>query len=427
MVGALSVTETISYGILAYAFTVFIAPMRAELGWSVASLTGAYSLGLLTAGIAAVPLGRWLDEHGARLPMSLGSLLAAALLLAWSAVGTPWSFYLIWAGLGVAMAALLYEPAFVVLATWFRRDLGRALTVLTFLAGFASVIFIPLAGFLVDAYGWRTAVRLLAAVQLATFPLHALLLRRRPADLGLAVDGFRSPVGEETPATDGLTAGEAFARPDFRRLAIAFSLSTFVITAIGVHLVPLLVATGTSLTAAAGIGGAIGLMALPGRVILTPLGDVWPRRLVAAGIFGLQALGLLTLFGWSGTSFALWAFSTARYTRGRRALQRIGRGGTFVGRMARSAVRTSSKVTKAFGLACWITASSLRERFLGITLNAMLTSPSRPLAFITVTVQPASRSAVVTSALFVGVTTRIRVLPSASQSLMVQPTRVPVA
>jgi MFS family permease len=308
MVGALSVTETISYGILAYAFTVFISPMQSELGWSVASLTGAYSLGLLTAGIAAVPLGRWLDEHGARLPMSLGSLLAAALLLAWSSVGTLWTFYLIWAGLGVAMAAVLYEPAFVVLAIWFRRDLGKALTVLTFLAGFASVIFIPLAGFLVDAYGWRVALRLLAAVQLATFPLHALLLRRRPADLGLAVDGLRSPVAEETPATEGLTASEAFARPDFRRLAIAFSLSTFVITAIGVHLVPLLVATGASLTAAAGIGGAIGLMALPGRVILTPLGDVWPRRLLAAGIFGLQALGLLTLFGWGGTAVALWSF-----------------------------------------------------------------------------------------------------------------------
>jgi MFS family permease len=308
IVGTLSVTETISYGVLFYAFTVFIAPMQAELGWSVAAITGAYSLGLLTAGIAAVPIGRWLDEHGSRLLMSVGSLLATVLLLAWSAVDSLWAFYLLWAALGVTTAAVHYEPAFVALATWFRRDLGKALTVLTFLAGFASVIFIPLAGFLVDAYGWRMALRLLAAVQLTTFPLHALLLRRRPADLGLAVDGFRSPVAEETPATEGLTAGEAFARPDFRRLAIAFSLSTFVITAIGVHLVPLLVATGTSLTAAAGIGGAIGLMALPGRVILTPLGDVWPRRLLAAGIFGLQALGLLTLFGWSGTSFALWAF-----------------------------------------------------------------------------------------------------------------------
>ncbi|MEX2543341.1 MAG: MFS transporter [Trueperaceae bacterium] len=313
MVGALSVTETISYGILAYAFTVFIAPMQAELGWSVAAITGAYSLGLLTAGIAAVPVGRWLDEHGARLPMSAGSLLAGLMLFAWSGVDSLWAFYLLWAGLGFAMAAVLYEPAFAVLAAWFRRDLGKSLTVLTFLAGFASVIFIPLAGFLVEGYGWRSALRVLAVIQLTTFPLHALLLRRRPADLGLAPDGAAATVVGDSRADHGVSSGEAFARPDFRRLAVAFSLSTFVITAIGVHLVPLLVAAGSTVTAAAGIGGAIGLMALPGRIVLTPLGDVWPRRFVATGIFALQAIGLLALFAAAGTTAAvsaaaLWAF-----------------------------------------------------------------------------------------------------------------------
>jgi MFS family permease len=311
MVGALSATETISYGILAYAFTVFIAPMRLELGWSVAAITGAYSLGLLTAGLTAVALGRWLDEQGARLPMSLGSLLAAALLFAWSNAGPNagglWTFYLLWAGLGVAMAAVLYEPAFAVLATWFRRDLGKALTVLTFLAGFASVIFIPLAGLLVDQHGWREALRWLALIQLGTFPLHALLLRRRPADLGLGPDG-EAVVHTSPESHTGVTSREAFARPDFKRLAIAFSLSTFAITALGVHLVPLLVSAGHSPTGAAGIGGLIGLLALPGRIVLTPLGDVWPRRLVAAAIFGLQCLGLLALLVGPGAATPVWTF-----------------------------------------------------------------------------------------------------------------------
>lgn len=306
MVGALSVTETISYGILVYAFTVFIAPLKAEFGWSVATITGAFSVGLLTAGLAAVPVGRWLDEHGARLPMSLGSVLATALLLGWSMVDSLWAFYLIWAGIGLAMSAVLYEPAFAVLARWFRRDLGKSLTVLTFLAGFASVIFIPLAGSLVESYGWRSALRLLALAQLATIPLHWLLLRRQPSDHGLRPDGALSDAVTVKPAGAGVSAAEAFARPDFLRLAVAFSLSTFVITAVSVHLVPLLVASGTTLGAAAKIGGAIGLMALPGRIVLTPLGDIWPRRLIAAGIFALQALGLLALLG-TGAA-ALWAF-----------------------------------------------------------------------------------------------------------------------
>jgi MFS family permease len=308
LVAVLAVTETISYGILVYAFTVFIAPMQAELDWSVAAITGAYSLGLLSAGFVAVPVGHWLDDHGARLPMSLGSLSATALLLAWSQVASLWAFYLLWAGLGLAMATVLYEPAFAVLATWFRRDLAKALTALTFLAGLASVIFIPLAGYLVDHLGWRHALIVLAGVQFVTVPLHALLLRRRPADLGLEPDGLPATGSPETPARHGLTASQAFGRSDFRLLAVAFSLSTFVVTALGVHLVPLLVASGSSFTAAAGIGGAIGLMALPGRIVLTPLGDVWPRRLVTAGIFALQALGLLWLLGAANAGLAPWAF-----------------------------------------------------------------------------------------------------------------------
>lgn len=58
MLGAVSVTEVVSWGILYYAFTVFVAPMQAELGWSQVAITGAYSLALLCAGLAAVPVGR---------------------------------------------------------------------------------------------------------------------------------------------------------------------------------------------------------------------------------------------------------------------------------------------------------------------------------------------------------------------------------
>ena len=307
MVGALSVTETISFGILAYSFTVFIAPMQEELRWSVAGLTGAYSLGLLLAGFMAVVVGRWLDEHGARVPMSLGSLLAALMLFAWSGVQNLLTFYLLWAGIGVAMAGVLYEPAFAVLAKWFRRDLGKAITVLTFLAGFASVIFIPLSGYLVEELGWRAALQVLAFIQLATLPLHALVIRRAPADLGLEPDGVKA-TRPGAITTSGFSPGEAFARSDFRRLALAFSLSTFAVTAMGVHLVPLLVEAGRAATSAAAIGGAIGLLALPGRIVLTPLGDLWPRRLVVASIFTVQMTGIGVLWWGGGLGAAVWAF-----------------------------------------------------------------------------------------------------------------------
>jgi MFS family permease len=150
LVLALGVTETVSYGILQYAFPVFIVPMRAELGWSTTEITGAFSLAVLVSGVAAVPVGGWVDRHGARGLMTAGSLLAVLTLAAWSRVEGLAAFYALSAAMGVAMAAVLYEPAFALVAGWFSRHRGRALTVLTFMGGFASVVFVPLAAWLVE-------------------------------------------------------------------------------------------------------------------------------------------------------------------------------------------------------------------------------------------------------------------------------------
>jgi MFS family permease len=302
LVGALALTETISYGILAYAFPVFLGPMEAELGWSRTALTGAFSLAMLISGLAAIPAGRWVDRHGARALMTAGSIAAALLVLAWSRVESLAAFYLIWAGIGVTMAAVLYEPAFAVVATWFVRYRGRALTLLTFLAGFASVIFIPLAAWLVAVQGWRVALVTLAAVlAVGTVLPHALLLRRSPRELGLAPDG-RSPAASADEGAEAVEQSErsiptreALRSASFRWLTAAFAMSAFAGTAILVHLIPYLTDRGYSAGFAAAATGMIGIMALPGRLIFTPLGGFWPRPRVTAAIFALQALGLLAL------------------------------------------------------------------------------------------------------------------------------------
>src|SRR6266699_2343615 len=194
MLITVSFTEMTSWGILYYAFTVFLKPMQASLGWSTAQLTGAFSLALLCSAGAAVPIGRWLDRHGTRFLMTLGSCVASLLVLAWAVVANLTLFYLIWLGIGVAMAAVLYDPAFAMVAHWFRQQRARALTILTFIAGFASVIFVPLAQWLVQVQGWRMALAILALLLATiTIPLHVLVLRRRPEDLGLVPDGIAAP------------------------------------------------------------------------------------------------------------------------------------------------------------------------------------------------------------------------------------------
>ncbi len=281
--------------------------MQEELGWSRTALTGAYSVGLLVSALAAPATGRWLDRHGPRGLMTLGSAVGSVLLLAWASVENLWVLYLVWVGIGLAMAATLYEPAFAVLAKWFQRARGRALLLVTLAGGLASTIFLPLSAWLVGAQGWRGALLALAAIlALLTIVPHALVLRRHPAELGLLPDGVEPPDAsqEEAARAPHETSGEAptsvplgaaLRGPAFWLLATAFFLGTLSQAAVYVHLVSYLAERGYSLGSAATLTGLIGASQVLGRVVLTLVEDRLPREAVTAGIFALQAAALLVL------------------------------------------------------------------------------------------------------------------------------------
>lgn len=301
IVWALSVAEVVSWGVLYYAIGALIVPMQRELGWSTAQLTGGFSLATLVAGLVAIPVGRWVDRHGARALMTGGSILGVAMVLAWSRVGGLPAWYAIWFGIGLAMAATLYEPAFATTAAWFRRDRSRAFLLITIFGGFASTIFLPLTGWLELRLGWRETLAALAVIlAVVTIPLHGLVLRRRPEDFGLLPDGERPqprPEGAPAPAPsiEGATLKQAMRDPGFWWLNVAFWLATLVSIAAGVHIIPILTEQGESPAFAAAAAGAIGAAQVLARVIVTLIGDRVPLPIVTSGVFLIQAVSMALL------------------------------------------------------------------------------------------------------------------------------------
>jgi len=122
VVWALAVTETVSYGVLYYSFAAFLLPIQQSLGYGQATLTGAFSLSVLVTGAGAVPAGAWLDRHGARGLMTAGSVLAAGCVLLWARVDSVLTLYLTFAGIGLAGAGILYEPAFATVNAFSTRS-----------------------------------------------------------------------------------------------------------------------------------------------------------------------------------------------------------------------------------------------------------------------------------------------------------------
>ena len=321
---ALSWTELISWGIVYYAFSVMIVPMSRDLGWSRVEITGAFSAGLLVSGVAGIPIGQWMDRHGARAVMTCGSIAASLLIVAWATVSSLGGFFLIWIGLGITMAAILYEPSFAVVTAWFARDRGRALAILTFFGGLASVVFLPLATWLVERRGWREALVILAAtLAVTTIAPHWILLRHRPGDYGLPLDGIKpgepgGPGGLETGrATSAKVARAAAAGstrlrdalhdPAFWWIAIPFAVIGGCAVAVQIHLIPYLQDRGFSPGFAATATGAIGLLKLPGRLIFAPLSERVPTRYVTGAIFLLHAIAVSVL-AVSDTTTAVIAF-----------------------------------------------------------------------------------------------------------------------
>ena len=306
MTWALSVTTMVAYGVLFYIFSVAMTPMQDELGWSAATLTGAYSVALLVSGIVAPWVGRWIDRHGGRWVMTAGAIVGSVCVLAWSQVENVWLYYLIWIGMGLAMATTFYEPAFAALTAWFDRYRARSLLIVTIVGGFASTVFLPLGGWLDVQIGWRGMLAVMAAIMaVTTIPLSALFIHDRPERCGAWVDNLR-PDPDAGPLSQPARGhrphpeiGFGILRErSFRWLTCSFFLETFSTIAAGVFLIPYLTWRGESPEFAAAATGLIGAAQVLSRILATVIGERISATTLTMAIFGLQGAAILLLMGW---------------------------------------------------------------------------------------------------------------------------------
>jgi predicted MFS family arabinose efflux permease len=291
LIAALAVTQTVGYGVLYYAFSALLGPMSADLHISTATAAGALTIAVLATGAMSIPVGRWLDARGGHALMTTGSILGAIAVAAWSQVQTTPQLYAVFVLIGVASAMVLYEPAFaVIVAVTDPARRTQSLLTVTLVAGFASSIFIPLTGQLVQAYDWRTTLLILLAIYcMVVVPLHAAALRDT---------GPRRASGADRGGRGG-SPSRVLRDPGFWLLAAAFVLHSAALAVIAIHLVLYLVSLGHPPAIAATLAGLLGLLSVTGRVVTTVSLRWLPMATIAAGILILQgtAISVLPLVG----------------------------------------------------------------------------------------------------------------------------------
>jgi predicted MFS family arabinose efflux permease len=282
--------------------SVLIVPWEQEFGWTAAMIGVGIALNIFLYGMIGPFAVAIIERFGLRRSVCAALLILAIGTAATSLMTAPWQMVLLWGivvGSGSGMVANVLGAT--VAGRWFAKRRGLVLGMLTASSATGQLVFLPMLASLAVGQGWRSVSLVVAAATLALIPLVALLLRDRPADLGLPRYGedavTPTPVLTENPAVRALRGLRTGLRSrDFWLLAGTFFICGASTNGlIGTHLIPACIDHGIAEVTAAGLLALMGICDLIGTTASGWLTDRFDSRKLLAWYYGLRGLSLIFL------------------------------------------------------------------------------------------------------------------------------------
>lgn len=273
-----------------YTIGMFAPELAKAFGWTFTQLMTSVtvqSLVVVASGpIAGVALDRFGSRRVALVSVVLFGLCFMSLALA---NGTLWIYYAQWVLMSALGAGTLTATWTRVINSWFDRQRGLALGVVSAGTGLTAFMVKPLTAWLIMNFGWRVAIAVVGALPLlVALPLVYWLFREPPR---LAVEGVADPV------EPGVTLSQALRDRRLWIMAISFLLLAFALTATTPNMENILKTHNFTLPQIGGITASFGLAVIAGRVG----GGLLLDRLWAPGcaliVFMMPALGNAVLAG----------------------------------------------------------------------------------------------------------------------------------
>ena len=245
VIWGLGLTQIIGYGTLYYSFSILAPAMAKDFDWPQEWVFGIFSASLLAGGVAAPSIGRRMDQHGAGQMMALGSVIAACALALCALAPGRIPFIAGMVAMEIASAFVLYSAAFAALVQITPQTAQRSITHLTLIGGFASTLFWPITSELHRYLTWREVYLAFAALNLIVcLPVHCWLARTVRAESARQGQALTKRVAAIEGSIDASDRRRAFTL-----MCLGFALQGFVLSALLVHMVPLLTAVGLGASA----------------------------------------------------------------------------------------------------------------------------------------------------------------------------------
>ncbi len=317
-------------------FGVFFKPVLTEFGWTRAEMALAYSLAQIMHGALAITTGWLTDRLGPRIVvMVFGSFLGISYLLM-SQVSTIWQFRLYYGLVGAIGLSAFTIPVMATIARWFVKKRGLMTGIAQAGAGIGGLIFVPLAGWLILTYGWRSSYIILGIITLTGIIISGSFLRRDPRDIGQLPDGVSEAIAPEvkkqSPSLQaaGLSLRKATRTSLFWIIAgLGFSFG-FCRSTVLAHIAAHVQDLGFSLAEGANVLAALTVSSIIGRIGMGRVADVIGNRptfviscaattivliwvLVAEDLWGLYLFALVFGFGWGAQAVLRFAVTSEAF------------------------------------------------------------------------------------------------------------------
>ncbi len=289
-----------------------ILPLTKEFGWSTAEISSALAVRLVLYGLMAPFAAALIERYGVRrVVLAAIGLIVTGLLLA-LVMSQPWHLVALWGiivGIGTGMTALVLSA--IVSTRWFTARRGLVLGMLTASSATGQLIFLPLAAWLVEHYGWRYALAPSVIGLMLAGALVVLFVRDRPSDVGLAPYGEALPVGGVvSPPPPAAAFGRAFTVfGEISKSGTFWILfATFFICGLSTnglvqtHFIALCADYGMPAVAGASTLAMMGVFDFFGTIASGWLSDRYDNRALLFWYYGLRGLSLLYL-PYSGFTF----------------------------------------------------------------------------------------------------------------------------
>ena len=300
IVAAGFVNQMMAAALLQRSYAAYVALLRQEFGWSNAELSAAYSMQQVENGMLGPVQGWLVDRFGPRASMRTGIVLFGVGFLLFSRIETLPGFYAAFLMMAVGSSLAGVFPFTVSIVNWFSRRRGRALSTFQ-MGGALGGLMISGVAFSLATRGWRqTAFASGLIVLVVGLPL-TQIVRRRPEDYGLEVDGGADPNADASATSkddgeDGFSLRQALHAPAFWLISLGHASALLIVSAVNVHIVLFLTEDlGYSLGFSSAVLTVLTLAQVAGIAFGSVVGDRWDRRHISIGCMGFHTAALLTL------------------------------------------------------------------------------------------------------------------------------------